>query len=139
MIDLREECNSKNQLINLILENVFKNGIPWVTSYTNSSTLLTPKDNYQFHKRFNKNHHHKRFSKNHHHKSSCNTTLVKIDFMLFLLMRTIRITMKIYAPQSHHVKDYILTTIKIKIIQPEKLTEINLIIGHSSRKNSQLP
>ena len=64
MIYLREECNSKSQLINLILENVFKNDIPKVTSDTNSNTLLTLNDNYQSPERF---------SKNHHHKSSCNS------------------------------------------------------------------
>ena len=32
IIYLREECNSKNQLINIILENVFKSDIPKVTS-----------------------------------------------------------------------------------------------------------
>ena len=64
IIYLKEKCNSKSQLINLILENVFKNDIPKVTSYKNSNTLLTPKDNYQFPKRF---------IKNHHQKSSCNS------------------------------------------------------------------
>ena len=64
IIYITEECNSKNQLINLILENVFKSDIPKVTSYTNSNTLLTPNDDYQFSKRF---------SKNHHQKSSCNS------------------------------------------------------------------
>ena len=44
---------------------------------------------------------------------------------------------EIQTSQSHHEKHYILTTIKIKIIQPEKLTEINLIIGKSARKSSQ--
>ena len=63
-IYLREECNSKNQLINIILENVFKSDIPKVTSYKNSNTLLTPNDDYQFPKRF---------SKNNHQKSSCNS------------------------------------------------------------------
>ena len=64
IIYLREECNSKNQLINIILENVFKSDIPKVTSYKNSNTLLTPNDDYQFPKRF---------SKNNHQKSSCNS------------------------------------------------------------------
>ena len=64
IIYLKEKCNSKSQLINLILENVFKNDIPKVTSYKNSNTLLTPKGNYQFPKRF---------SKNNHQKSSCNS------------------------------------------------------------------
>ena len=58
---LREELNSKNQLSvnNLILENVFKSDIPKVTSYTNSNTLLTPNDDYQFPKRFSKTHYQK--------------------------------------------------------------------------------
>ena len=64
IIYLREECNSKNQLINIILENVFKSDIPKVTSYKNSNTLLTPNDDCQFPKRF---------SKNNHQKSSCNS------------------------------------------------------------------
>ena len=42
IIYLREECNSKNRLVNLILENVFKSDISKVTSYTNSNT---PNDN----------------------------------------------------------------------------------------------
>ena len=50
IIYLREECNSKNQLINIILENVFKSDIPKVTSYKNSNTLLTPNEDYQFSK-----------------------------------------------------------------------------------------
>ena len=64
IIYLREECNSKNQLINLILENVFKSDKPKVTSCKNSKTLLIPNDDYQFPKRF---------SKNNHQKSSCNS------------------------------------------------------------------
>ena len=40
IIYLREECNPKNQLINLILVNFFKSDIPKVTSYKNSNTLL---------------------------------------------------------------------------------------------------
>ena len=68
-----KECNSKNQLVNLILEGVFKSDIPKVTSSTNSYTLFIPNDDYQFPKIFAKNHHQK---------------------MLFLLMRTIKITMK---------------------------------------------
>ena len=47
-----------------MLESVFKCGIPKVTSYENSNTLLTPKDDFQFSKRF---------SKNHHQQSSCNS------------------------------------------------------------------
>ena len=61
---LREECNSKNQLINILLENVFKSDIPKVTSYKNSNILLTPNEDYQFPKKF---------SKNNHHKNSCNS------------------------------------------------------------------
>ena len=64
IIHLREECDSKNQLTNLILENVFKSDISKVTSYENSNILLTPNDDYQFPKRF---------SKSHHQKSSCNS------------------------------------------------------------------
>ena len=47
IIHLREECSSKNQLL-LILENVFESDIPKVTTYTNSNTLLTQNDDYQF-------------------------------------------------------------------------------------------
>ena len=61
IIYLREECNSKNQLINLLLKIFFKIDIPKVTSYTNSNTLLTPNDIYQFPKRFCKNHRQKSF------------------------------------------------------------------------------
>ena len=31
-------------------------------------------------------------------------TLMIIDFMLYVLMRTVKIAMKIYMSQSHHVK-----------------------------------
>ena len=61
-------------------------------------------------------------------------TLIIIDFMLFLLMRTVKIIMKIYTSLSHHVTRYILTTIKIKNIRPEKLTEIDLLFGNSTKK-----
>ena len=59
IIYLSEECKSKNQLINLISENVFKNNIPIVTCYSNNNTLVTPNDHCQFPKRFSKNHHQK--------------------------------------------------------------------------------
>ena len=59
-------------------------------------------------------------------------TFVIIDFMLFLLMTTVKITTKIYTSQSHHVKRYIQATIKIKNIRPEKLTEIDLLIMKDS-------
>ena len=58
--------------------------------------------------------------------------LVIINFKFFLLMRTVNITMKIYTSQSPHVKHYILTIIKIKILRTEKLTEIDLLIGNSA-------
>ena len=61
-------------------------------------------------------------------------TLMIIDSMLFLLMRTLKVAMKIYTSQSHHVKQYILTTIKIKNIQSEKLPEIGLLIENSVKK-----
>ena len=64
IIYVREEYNSKNKLINLILENIFKSDIFKVTSYTNSNTLLTPNEGYQFPKRF---------SANRHQESSCNS------------------------------------------------------------------
>ena len=47
----REKCNSKNQLINFTLENVFKSDIPKVRSYTKSNTLLPPNNEYRFPKR----------------------------------------------------------------------------------------
>ena len=59
IIYLREERNCKSQLINRILENGFRNDIPKVISYKNSNTLLKPKENYQFPKRFSKKHHQK--------------------------------------------------------------------------------
>ena len=59
MIYLKEESNSKNQLIHLVLENLFESDTSEVTSYTNGNTLLTPNDDYQFPKRFSKNHHQK--------------------------------------------------------------------------------
>ena len=64
IIYLSEECNSRNQLISVILENIFKSDIPKLTPYKNSNTLLTPNDDYQFPKRF---------SKNNHQKNSCNS------------------------------------------------------------------
>lgn len=59
IIYLSEECNSRNQLISVILENVFKSDIPKLTPYKNSNTLLAPNDDYQFPKRFSKNNHQK--------------------------------------------------------------------------------
>ena len=128
IIYLKEKCNSKSQLINLILENVFKNDIPKVTSYKNSNTLLTPKGNYQFPKDL---------VKTTIRKVLVTATLMNTDFMLFLLMRTVKIAMKMYTSQSHHVKQNILTTIKVKNIRPEKLTEIDLLIRNSAKENSQ--
>ena len=64
IIYLRKQCNSKNQLINVILKNVFKSDMPKVTCYKNSNTLLTPNDDYQFPERY---------SKNNHQKSSCSS------------------------------------------------------------------
>ena len=61
-------------------------------------------------------------------------TLMIIDFMLFLFTRTFKITIKVYTSQSHHVKLYILMTIRIKNILPQKLMEINLLIGRSLKK-----
>ena len=58
-----------------------------------------------------------------------------IDFMLFLLIRTVNIAMKIYTSQSHHVKHYILWTIKIKNIRPEKLTDIDRVKKTPSSAN----
>ena len=43
-------------------------------------------------------------------------TLMIIDFMLFLLMRTLKIAMKIYTSQCYHVKQFNLKTTKIKNI-----------------------
>ena len=48
-----------------------------------------------------------------------------IDFMLLLLIKTVKMTMKIYTSQSHHLKQNILITIKMKNIRPEKLPEID--------------
>ena len=64
IIYLRKQCNFKNQLINVILENVFKSDMPKVTCHKNSNTLLTPNDDYQFPERY---------SKNNHQKSSCSS------------------------------------------------------------------
>ena len=74
------ECNSKNQLINPMLESVFKCDIPKVTSYKNSNTLLAPNDDFQFPKRFR--------VKTTINKVLVTVTLMIIDFMLFLLMTT---------------------------------------------------
>ena len=60
----RKQCNFKNQLINVILENVFKSDMPKVTCYKSSNTLLTPNDDYQFPERYRKNN---------HQKSSCSS------------------------------------------------------------------
>ena len=58
--------------------------------------------------------------------------LVIIDFMLLWLMRPLEIAMNIYTSQSHHVKQYILTTTKIKNILPKKLPQIDLLIGNNA-------
>ena len=49
----------------------------------------------------------------------------------------IKAAIKMYTSQSHHVKQNILTTIKVKNIRPEKLTEIDLLIRNSAKENSQ--
>ena len=79
IIYLRKECNSKNQLINLILENVFKSDIPKVTCSRNSNTLLTPNDNYQFPKRFNKNLYQKSYCNSYTHDNRFHTLSVNED------------------------------------------------------------
>ena len=79
IIYLREECNSKNQLINLILENVFKSDIPKVTCYKNSNALLTPNDDYQFLKRFNKNLYQKSYCNSYTHDNRFHTLSVNED------------------------------------------------------------
>ena len=61
--------------------------------------------------------------------------LVIIDFMFLWLMRPLEIAMNIYTSQSHHVKQYILTTTKIKNILPKKLPQIDLLIGNNAKKN----
>ena len=50
-------------------------------------------------------------------------------------MRPLEIAMNIYTSQSHHVKQYILTTTKIKNILPKKLPQIDLLIGNNAKKN----
>ena len=101
IIYLRGECNSKNQLINLILENAFKSNIPKVTSYTNSNILLTQMTILNFLKDL---------VKTTIRKVLITASLMIIDFMLFLLTSTAKITMKIYTLQSHQVKHHILKT-----------------------------
>ena len=101
IIYLRGECNSKNQLINLILENAFKSNIPKVTSYTNSNILLTQMTILNFLKDL---------VKTTIRKVLITASLMIIDFMLFLLTSTANITMKIYTLQSHQVKHHILKT-----------------------------
>ena len=59
---------------------------------------------------------------------------MKIDFMFYLLMRTVKIAMNMYTSQSHHMEQDILATIIIKNIRPEELTEINLLIRNSAKK-----
>ena len=122
IIYLRKQCNFKNQLINVILENVFKSDMPKVTCYKSSNTLLTPNDDYQFPERYRKNN---------HQKSSCSSCTHDNRFRA---MRMLKIAMKIYKSESHHVKQHILTTIKIKNIRPEKLPGIDLLIGNSAIK-----
>ena len=56
---LREECNSKNQLINLLLENLFKTDMAKVFSSKNNNNTLTANDNYRFPKRFTRSHYQK--------------------------------------------------------------------------------
>ena len=126
IIYLREKCNSKNRLINLILENVFKSDISKVTSYTNSPILQMTIVNSL-----------KNLLKITIRKVLITATFMIIDCVHFLLMKTVKITMKIFTPQSHHVKHYILTRMKIKNIRPETLTEMDLLIGNSVREKSQ--
>ena len=89
-------------MISLILEKVFKSDIAKVTSLKNSDILLTPNDDY-----------HQDLVKATIRKVLVTATLIITDFLLFLLMRTVKIAMKIYTSQSHHVKQYILMTISI--------------------------
>ena len=94
---LRKEYNSKNQLINLLLENVFKTDITKVSFSENNNTITANNINgdYQF------------------PKNSVETTVRKVlilvtltitDSMLFLSMRTIKMAMKIYMNQRYHQK-----------------------------------
>ena len=96
---LRADCNSKNQLINLILESVFKSDILKVTSYTNSNTLLTTNDDYQFPKRF---------SKNKHQKSSYNSYTHDNRFHSLSVNEDSQNNNEDLTSQSHQVKYYIL-------------------------------
>ena len=90
---LREEYNSKNQLINLLLENLFKTDITKVSSSKNNNNTITANNingDYQF------------------PKDSVETTVRKVlimitltitDSRLFLSMRTTKMTMKNYMYQ----------------------------------------
>ena len=83
----KDECNCKSQLINLMLECVFKSHIPKVKSYKNSNTLLTPNGDCEFLKDL---------LKTTIRIFLVTATLMIIDFMLYVF--------KIYMSQSHHVK-----------------------------------
>ena len=94
---LRKEYNSKNQLINLLLENVFKTDITKVSSSENNNAITANKINgdYQF------------------PKNPVETTVRKVlilitltitNSMLFLSVRTIKMAMKIYMNQRYHQK-----------------------------------
>ena len=101
IIYLRGGCNSKNQLINLILQNAFKSNIPKVTSYTNSNIQLIQMTILNFLKDL---------VKTTIRKVLITASLMIIDFMLFLLTSAANITMKNYTLQSHQVKHHILKT-----------------------------
>ena len=102
-----------------MLECVFKSHIPKVKSYKNSNTLLTPNGDCEFLKDL---------LKTTIRIFLVTATLMIIDFMLYVF--------KIYMSQSHHVKQYILTTSKIKNIRSGKLREIDLLIENSAKTPS---
>ena len=107
-----EERNSKIQLRNLILDNVVKSDISKDTSYTKRNTLLTPNYNYQFPKRL---------SKNHRQKSRFNALFVDEN-------------------SQNNNEDLHVTESSGKTLYSEgsqKLTETDLLIRNSARKNSQ--
>ena len=129
IIYLREECNSKNNSANLILENIFKSNILKVTSYTNNNTLLISNDETTI------------------RKVLIAATFMIIDLMLFLLMRTIKITIYANIYTDLHVNESSSKTLHSdgnqnqKHIQPDnrkqrqKKLPVNAILGDSVVKD----
>ena len=76
----------------------------------------------------------KRFRKKYCQKSSYNSYINDDRFHALSVNEDNHNNNKDLHVTSHHVKRYILTPIKIKNIQQEKLKEIHLTVGNSARK-----